>query len=101
NEGLAEYFAAAEIRDDEISLGAVSSDRVQLLKTSSMLPLKDFFAVDSSSAYYNELSKASVFYAQAWAFTHYMMHGEHAARFRQYLIALQKSDADLLRYLNV
>jgi TonB family protein len=101
NEGLAEYFAAAEIRDDEISLGAVSSDRVQLLKTSSMLPLKDFFAVDSSSAYYNELSKASVFYAQAWAFTHYMMHGEHAARFRQYLTALQKSDADLLRYLNV
>src|SRR6266566_1712430 len=101
NEGLAEYFATAEIRDDEISLGAVSPDRLQLLKTSSMLPLKDFFAVDSNSAYYNELSKASVFYAQAWAFMHYMMHGEHAARFRQYLTALQKSDADLLRYLNV
>src|SRR5439155_19521754 len=29
NEGLAEYFAAAAIRDDEISLGAVPSDRVQ------------------------------------------------------------------------
>src|SRR5215510_12450065 len=33
NEGLAEYFSRAEIRDDEISLGAISLDRLQLLKT--------------------------------------------------------------------
>src|SRR6185295_3435800 len=52
NEGLAEYFSTAEVRDDEISLGAVSADRLQLLKSSSTLPLKDFFAVDSSSPYY-------------------------------------------------
>ena len=101
NEGLAEYFATAEIREDEISLGAVSADRIQLLKTSSMLRLKDFFAVDSNSAYYNEGSKATVYYAQAWAFMHYLMHGEHAPRFRQYLEVLQKTDADLLKYLNV
>src|SRR5437870_7462775 len=101
NEGLAEYFATAEIRDDEISLGAVSLDRLQLLKTSSLLRLKDFLAVDSKSPYYNESSKAGVFYAQAWAFMHYMMHGEHAARFGQYLLALRKGDANLLRYLNV
>jgi TonB family protein len=101
NEGLAEYFSTAEVRDDEISLGALSSDRLQLLKTSSLLSLKDFFAVDSNSAYYNETSKASVYYAQSWAFMHYLMHGEHASRFKQYLVALQKGDADLLRYLNV
>src|SRR5262249_30581463 len=81
NEGLAEYFSRAEIRDDEISLGAISLDRLQLLKTASMLSLKNFFAVDTSSPYYNESSKASVYYAQAWAFMHYMMHGEHAVRF--------------------
>src|SRR6185503_6582054 len=57
NEGLAEYFSTAEIRDDEISLGAVSLDRLQLLKTTTPLRLKDFFAVDSSSPYYNESSK--------------------------------------------
>src|SRR5919201_396758 len=39
NEGLAEYFSTAEIRNDEVSLGAVSLDRLQLLKTSSMLTL--------------------------------------------------------------
>jgi TonB family protein len=101
NEGLAEYFSTAEIRDEEISLGAVSPDRLQLLKSTPSLSLKDFFAVDPSSPYYNESSKASVYYAQAWAFMHYMMHGEHAARFRQYLSALQKGDANLLQYLNV
>ena len=101
NEGLAEYFSTAEIRDDEISLGALSLDRLQLLKTNRMLPLKDFFAVDSSSPYYNESSKASVYYAQAWALVHYLMHGEHAPRFRQYLAALQKGDANLLQYLTI
>src|SRR5215475_10061554 len=101
NEGLAEYFSTAEIREDEISLGAVSLDRLQLLKTNRMLSLKEFFGVDSTSPHYNESSKASLFYAQAWAFMHYMMHGEHAARFRQYLAALQKGDANLLEYLNV
>jgi hypothetical protein len=100
NEGLAEYFSTAEIREDEISLGGVSLDRLQLLKTSSMLPLRNFLAVDSSSPYYNESAKASVFYAQAWAFMHYLMHGEHASGFKQYLAALQKGDADLLRHLN-
>src|SRR6266571_2226300 len=101
NEGLAEYFATAEIRDDEILLGGVSSDSIQMLKTRGLIPLKDFFAIDSGSPYYNESSKAGVFYAQAWAFMHYMMHGEHAARFGQYLLALRKGEANLLRYLNV
>jgi TonB family protein len=101
NEGLAEYFAAAEIREDEISLGAVSADRVQVLRTGPMLPLKTFFAVNSDSPYYNESSKASLYYAQAWAFMHYMMHGEHAQRFRQYLNALQTAESNLVEYLNV
>jgi TonB family protein len=101
NEGLAEYFSTAEVREDEISLGAVSLDRLQLLKTGSVLPLKDFFRIDTNSPYYNESSKASVYYAQAWGFTHYLMHGEHASRFREYLAALQKGEADLLSYLNV
>src|SRR5262245_28467847 len=101
NEGLAEYFSTAEVHNDEISLGAVSLDRLQLMKTSSPLPLKDFFAVDASSPYYNESSKASVYYAEAWAFMYYMMHGEYASGFKAYLNALQKGDANLLQYLNV
>jgi len=99
NEGLSEYFAMADIRDDAILLGEIAPDRMQVLKTASLLPLKEFFAVNSSSAHYNESAKASIFYAEAWAFTHYMMHGEHAPRFKKYLEALTRGDASLLDYL--
>jgi TonB family protein len=101
NEGLSEYFAMADIRDDAISLGGLSPDRMQLLKTASLLPLKDFFAVDSSSPYYNESAKANIFYVEAWAFAHYMMHGEYAPRFKKYIDALTKGDANLLDYLGI
>jgi TonB family protein len=101
NEGLSEYFAMADIRDDGISLGGLSPDRMQLLKTATLLPLKDFFAIDSTSPYYNESAKASMFYAQAWAFVHYMMQGEYAPRFRQYVDALTRGDANLSDYLGV
>lgn len=101
NEGLAEYFATADIREDEVSLGELSSERLQMLKTSRRLPLKEFFAVDANSPYYNESLKANAFYAQAWAFVHYMMHGEHASEFRQYVEALSKDDANLFDYLKV
>jgi TonB family protein len=101
NEGLAEYFSTAEIHDDEVSLGAVPPERLQILKTSPLLPLKEFFAVDSNSPHYNESSKATVYYSQSWAFMHYMMHGEHAAGFKNYLDALRKGEANLLQYLKV
>jgi TonB family protein len=100
NEGLSEYFATAEIRDTEVALGAIPPERLQRLRTSSLIPLREFFLVDTNSPYYNESDKAGGFYAEAWAFVHYMMHGEHAAQFKQYLEALMKGDADLLRFLN-
>ncbi len=101
SEGLAEYFATADIRDDDITLGGLSADRMQTLKSNRLLPLRDFFKVDSSSPYYNESLKASVFYAQAWAFTHYLMHGEHSEEFRRYLEALTNAGVSLFDYVKV
>jgi len=100
-EGLAEYFATAEVRDEEISLGGLSADRLQLLKNNQPLPLKVLFAVDTNSPYYNETSKANMFYAESWAFVHFMMHGEYADRFKRYLEALTRGDANLLDYLKL
>src|SRR5437899_5462307 len=75
----------AEIRDDTIWLGGLSADRMQLLRTASLIPLKTFFTIDTTSSYYNESAKANVFYVQAWAFVHYLMHGEYASRFKSFL----------------
>jgi len=100
-EGFAEYFATADVRDEEISVGGLSADRLQLLKNNQPLPLKVLFAVDTNSPYYNESLKANMFYAESWAFVHFMMHGEYADRFRRYVEALTRGDASLLDYLNV
>src|SRR5262245_40080898 len=101
SEGLAEYFSTADIRNDEIVLGALSPERLQLLRTERLLPLEELFAVDSSSPYYNESRKANVFYAESWAFIYYMMHGDHADAFRRFIEASTTSEADLLEYLKV
>jgi TonB family protein len=100
NEGLAEYFATADIHDTEVSLGAIPQDRLQRLRTGTLIPLKELFTVDLNSPYYNESDKAGMFYAESWAFVHYMLHGEHAEQFKLYLDALMKGDADLLGVLN-
>src|SRR5215475_12552356 len=90
NEGLSEYFSTALIHDDEVTLGGIPPERLQILKTTPLLPLKELFAVDSSSAYYTE----------AWAFVHYMLHGVHERQFKEYLEGLTKGEANLLRFLN-
>jgi tetratricopeptide (TPR) repeat protein len=101
SEGLAEYFSTADIRNGRITLGMLSPERLQWLRPEPILPLKEFFAVDSSSSYYNEARKANAFYAQSWAFIYYMIHGDYADGFKQFLEAATKSDVNLLDYLKV
>src|SRR5437763_9997164 len=43
NEGLSEYFAAAEVRDDTVWLGGLSADRMKPLRSVSLIPLTTFF----------------------------------------------------------
>src|SRR5262249_49896422 len=99
NEGLAEYFATAEVRDDQVSLGALLPQRMQQLRTARLLPLKELFAVDSNSPHYNESLKATVFYSESWALVYFLTHGEFANKFKQYLDASARGDADLFQYL--
>ncbi len=101
NEGLAEYFATAEIREEDIYLGAVSRQRFSILRSTVPMPLSEFFATDLDSPYYNESGKANRFYTQAWAFVHFMMHSRHSVGFKQYLDALTRENVNLLDYLKV
>jgi hypothetical protein len=100
NEGLAEYFAMAEIADDNIYLGRISETSLRSLRTNRLLPLEEFFAVDPDSPYYNEARKANVFYAQAWAFVHYMQN-RRAEAFKHYIEALTRGRADLFDYVKM
>ncbi len=72
NEGLAEFFQNTEIRDKDVLLGEPSADDILYLRQNRLLPLPVLFKVDHDSPYYHEEQKASVFYSESWALTHYL-----------------------------
>jgi tetratricopeptide (TPR) repeat protein len=82
DEGLAEFYSSFETSDDEqhIRLGIPLAKHVFYLRGHMLLPLKTLVAVDRSSPYYNESSKAGVFYAESWALVHYLMNENEQKR---------------------
>ncbi len=77
NEGLAEFFQNSEIRDKDVLLGEPSADDILYLRQQSLIPLPVLFKVDANSPYYHEEQKGSVFYAEAWALTHFLLITDH------------------------
>jgi tetratricopeptide (TPR) repeat protein len=73
NEGLAEFYQNAEIRDKDALLGEPSLENVMLLRENRLLPLATLLAVDHNSPYYHEEDKGSIFYAESWALMHYLV----------------------------
>lgn len=79
SEGLAEYFGHTELQDKFVALGEADPNLVSLLRARSLIPLNVLFEVNRSSPYYNETNKTSMFYAESWALTHYLMVGDNKA----------------------
>ncbi|HMG84778.1 MAG TPA: DUF1570 domain-containing protein [Terracidiphilus sp.] len=73
NEGLAEFFQNTDIHEKDVILGQASVDELMFLRQQSLIPLPVLFKVDASSPYYHEEQKGSIFYAEAWALTHFLM----------------------------
>jgi len=96
NEGLAEFYENSDIHEKDVALGEPSGENIQLLRQRNLLPLATLFAVDQKSPYYHEENKGSIFYAQAWALTHYIYtkdFKDKTAQLNQYLELLaQKVD---------
>ena len=90
NEGLAEFFQNTEFRDKDVLLGQPSADDLLYLRQQRMIPLPVLFKVDASSPYYHQEQKGSVFYAEAWALTHYLMVTDY-----------QKKNSSVTAYMNL
>jgi len=73
DEGLAEFYGNTRILGNEVHLGYPSEAHVRFLRDHPLIPMATFFQVDHSSPYYKEEQKGAVFYAQSWAFVHYLM----------------------------
>jgi tetratricopeptide (TPR) repeat protein len=76
-EGLAEVYATFELgRDGTYAFGNPIPFYLALLRREAFMPLPRLFGTGRDSLLYNEGTRASIFYAQAWAFVHYLFFGE-------------------------
>ncbi len=92
SEGLAEFYGRTQITDEYGVVGEPDRDLLDLLKQNRLIPLDVLFNVDRKSPYYNEAQRASVFYAESWLLTHYLMIGSPDAH--QLLVQYLKDLAD-------
>lgn len=97
-EGIAEFYSTFTINKQEVSLGVPISNHVYLLRANEFMPFQQFIKVDHGSPAYNERDKQGVFYAQSWAFVHYLIMGNmkrkpQLVQFINLLAAGQRSDS--------
>jgi FimV-like protein len=95
NEGLAQYYSTYEfnLAENRDILGKPVAGNLALLRRNKLLPLETLFAVERSSASYNERDQSAVFNAQSWALVHYLMSGHNGRRQLQLLRFLELSAA--------
>jgi Tfp pilus assembly protein PilF len=79
-EGLAEFFGNSAIRTNYVEIGKPSWYHLRVLQESRLIPIDALLAADHDSPYYNEADRASIFYAESWAITHYLMIDPEARR---------------------
>lgn len=74
-EGLAEYLETLQVLNDgRVSLGTPPAGHLRLLKDSELIPLEDLFATDNAALHRGGDDSRTLFYAQSWALTHYLLH---------------------------
>ena len=84
NEGLAEYYSTFSIEEGrKVHLGELIPYHLMALREGKLYPLRTLFAVDHYSPEYNEGSKRGMFYAESWAFVHYLILGNKGQRLPQ------------------
>jgi tetratricopeptide (TPR) repeat protein len=76
-EGLAEVYATFEAPNTRTyAFGAAFETHVARLREESLLPLPKLVGIGRDSLLYNEGTRTSIFYAQSWAFVHFLLFGE-------------------------
>jgi tetratricopeptide (TPR) repeat protein len=97
-EGFAECYSTFELgsKANEFSVGKAPDRHVAMLnQTAQLIPLKRLQMIQQNSPEYNEDSKQGLFYAESWAFVHYLMlgaEGKRRTQFVQFLTALGRGE---------
>ena len=80
SEGIAEMFSTFEHRGGKVNWAKPIDEHLQLLGTTPLMPLAQFLAEDS--ALFDGDDRTNLFYAQAWAFTHFLLFSKDQERRR-------------------
>src|SRR5437016_8034106 len=97
-EGFAECYSTFEMgnRANEFSIGRAPEQHVAMLnQTPQFIPIKRLLSIQQNSPEYNEESKQGMFYAESWAFVHYLIlgaEGKRRSQFVQLLTALARGE---------
>jgi len=92
-EGLADFYGNTVVAGEYTTTGRPDPNLIYELRNSRPIPLDVLFKVDQKSPYYTQEGKTSIFYAESWALTHYLMVGDREAHrpvLKAYLDELSK-----------
>jgi Tfp pilus assembly protein PilF len=92
DEGLAEFLSTIQVRDGSVEIGRVPERRIQSLGQTGWFPLEEVLALRNFAGM--SRSHISAFYAESWAFVHYLNLGRGESKPRaemaRYLKALRQ-----------
>ncbi len=94
NEGLAELYSNLEPRGGRIIVGKPLPGRAQALATERWIPVRTLLTVDHDSPYYQEKTRAGMFYAESWILVHMLvLSREYRPKLRAMLEELKHGDS--------
>jgi tetratricopeptide (TPR) repeat protein len=97
NEGLAELFSNLQPMGSKIKVGQDIPARVQTLAREKWIDLRTLLSVDHNSPYYNERSRAGMFYAESWALVHMLYLGaEYRPHLNLLAAAIKEEDPEAM-----
>lgn len=89
NEGLAEYYSTFKVeKGNKVNLGYPILEHAHLLESGGILPLSDLFALSNRGLHNNVDKVRQRFYAESWAFIHYLMTTGKSLQLSKFIAAL-------------
>lgn len=75
--GFAHLFETLEVQADRAIFGKPAPGRVTLLQREKLMPLDALMGIEGGDPLFADEARTGLFYAQSWAFVHYLNLGQH------------------------
>jgi hypothetical protein len=97
NEGMAEFFSTFWTNGYQAEIGVPVAEHLDRLVAGPVMPLERLFAVTPRSPEYSDVNAKTLFHAQSWLLTHYLLQGRPELRISipRYLQALRQGPVEL------